>query len=433
MLKSGAQTPAQSSLPGSNLLQEFLNLLQGFVQGLEQQIEQFLQNPLELPQQIAAILLNNGQTDNPLGIPQGLINFLQSIGVSNSQVAHDPTVDLPFDNIIASILQHLGISWSPADGTLNGLDYDDYADPGQAMFWVARTLELFEDFQNFAVDLTQNPVEAFQWFGSWLFFDIPTHIEEVLAYAVTNPAVALASLPAVTPAALGGLGLAGLANVFQSAAPALAPVAAAPSVLPVVGLTSIAAPIAAPAPGPAPAPTPSPPTPAGPAPSPPPAPPAGVGFVPPYVVGPPSIGFGSGASASASSSAKRKAPEPDTAAAVAAAAAREAARARRRQRQRQRGYGNEFMDMNVDVDPDWGGSPDEEPVVSTVASDHGAGNLGFAGTAHKETAAGAAGLAALASDEFGGGPKIPMVPGSWDPAVGREGSDGANESEGRGS
>jgi PPE-repeat protein len=141
--------------------------------------------------------------------------------------------------------------------------------------------------------------------------------------------------------------------------------------------------------------------------------------VPPYVVGPPGVGLGSRMSTSASSSAKRKAPERDTAAA-AAAATRSAARARRRRRARQRGYADEFMDMNVEVDPDWGGQPGEEPVMSTVASDQGAGNLGFAGTARKETTAAAAGLTALAGDEFGSGPKMPMVPGTWDPDSARQ-------------
>jgi PPE-repeat protein len=107
-------------------------------------------------------------------------------------------------------------------------------------------------------------------------------------------------------------------------------------------------------------------------------------------------------SASASTSAKRKAPEPDSAAAAAAAAARQAARARRRRRATQ--GGDEFMDMNVDVDPDWGGS---------MASGRGAGTLGFAGTARRDIAAAAAGLTTLAGDEFGGGPTLPMMPGTW--------------------
>src|SRR6201999_3241606 len=113
-------------------------------------------------------------------------------------------------------------------------------------------------------------------------------------------------------------------------------------------------------------------------------------------------------------SAKRKAPEPDSAAATTPAAAREQARARRRRRAKQHGYGDQFMDMNVEVAPDWNPPHVEAPVASTTASDLGAGNLGFAGTAAKETAADAAGLTTLAGDEFGGGPRMPMVPGTWD-------------------
>jgi PPE-repeat protein len=65
------------------------------------------------------------------------------------------------------------------------------------------------------------------------------------------------------------------------------------------------------------------------------------------------------------------------------------------------------MDMNIDVDPDWGAPP-------TVASDQGAGPLGFAGTVSKGSTQ-AAGLATLSDDEFGGGPTMPMLPGTWDP------------------
>lgn len=73
--------------------------------------------------------------------------------------------------------------------------------------------------------------------------------------------------------------------------------------------------------------------------------------------------------------------------------------------------------MNVDVDPDW-----DEP--ATTASDRGAGNLGFAGTARKEAVA-AAGLTALAGDEYGDGPSMPMIPGTWAPQDGN----GAHDSE----
>jgi PPE-repeat protein len=73
------------------------------------------------------------------------------------------------------------------------------------------------------------------------------------------------------------------------------------------------------------------------------------------------------------------------------------------------------MDMNIEVDPEWGAPPDREPVAATATSDHGAGTLGFVGTVRKETVAEAAGLTRLAGDEFGGGPTMPMMPGSWNP------------------
>ena len=131
--------------------------------------------------------------------------------------------------------------------------------------------------------------------------------------------------------------------------------------------------------------------------------------MPPYAVGPPGIGFGSGMSASARSSAKRKAPEPDSAVAAAAAAVRAQRQARRRRRAILRDHGDEFADMNIEVDPDWGAPTGDEP----LASSNGAGPLGFAGTVRNEAVEQAAGLATLAGDEFGGGPMMPMVPGSW--------------------
>jgi PPE-repeat protein len=78
-------------------------------------------------------------------------------------------------------------------------------------------------------------------------------------------------------------------------------------------------------------------------------------------------------------------------------------------RDHQRGHRYEY------VDPEW--ETDDEPGpegAPTVASDQGAGTLGFAGTASR-AAAEAAGLATLAGDEFGGGPSVPMVPGTWEP------------------
>ncbi|KCM03007.1 PPE family protein [Mycobacterium tuberculosis TB_RSA182] len=73
----------------------------------------------------------------------------------------------------------------------------------------------------------------------------------------------------------------------------------------------------------------------------------------------------------------------------------------------------------------WSGSPQArlvsavEPApastsVSVLASDRGAGALGFVGTAGKESVGQPAGLTVLA-DEFGDGAPVPMLPGSWGP------------------
>ena len=122
-----------------------------------------------------------------------------------------------------------------------------------------------------------------------------------------------------------------------------------------------------------------------------------------------------------------KAPAATIPAAGAVAPSRAEARARRRRRAAMREYGDEFLDMDSDISV----APEYEPeeLVSAVASGNGAGRLGFAGTAHKDAAVGAAGLTKLAGDEFGGGPRVPMVPGTWDQDLGNR--DGPDES-GRG-
>ena len=74
--------------------------------------------------------------------------------------------------------------------------------------------------------------------------------------------------------------------------------------------------------------------------------------------------------------------------------------------------------MNIDVDPDWAAPSGGQ----SAASDQGSGPLGFAGTALKPSATRAAGLTTLDGDEFGGGPKTPMVPGTWS----HESTDGEN-------
>jgi PPE-repeat protein len=271
------------------------------------------------------------------------------------------------------------------------------------------TLQLEIDLVQLTLDETGHAIEAYQAFP--LQFD----------------ALALSPLLA-TPAPLGGFaGMAALAAIHQpvEVAAAAAPIPAAepnPSVVlgaSVVSPAPVPAPASAPAPAPAPAATPA-AAPAAGAPPPPASGPAGFGY--PYLVGP-GFGLGSSMSTGAGAGAKKKAPEPDTAAAAAAAAAGEQARARRRRRAKLRGYGNEYMDMNVEVEPDWDAPPGES-AGSTLASDQGAGPLGFAGTARKEAVAEAAGLATLAGDGFGGGPLVPMMPGTWQPDQGELGEGG---------
>jgi PPE-repeat protein len=97
------------------------------------------------------------------------------------------------------------------------------------------------------------------------------------------------------------------------------------------------------------------------------------------------------------------------AAAAVGAVSRGKARARRRRRAEMRDYADEFADMDSEL-----GASVEPEEASVLASDRGAGPLGFVGTVHKDTAAQAAGLATLSGNGFGGGPSMPMVPGTWD-------------------
>jgi PPE-repeat protein len=305
---------------------------------------------------------------------------------------------------------------------------NDAGDPTQLSWWKNRFLEIFQTLGRDIEEFPEHPSEAISQLQSdipGLIADEAGHAAEAYqAFAPEINALAL-TLPATSVGSLGGFaGLSGLAGIQPDAAPAVAgaPTSEATGV-PVTGSSPAVS--AAPAPGAAPSPAPASAPAAAPAGAPAagtPPPAAGVaGAAYPYLVGGPTMGSSTGMS----SSAQRRAPEPDIAAAAAAAgaAAREKERARRRRRAGMRGYGDEFMDMNVEIEPDWSdpsgvGVPPAcggEPVASTVASDRGAGDLGFAGTAPKQTAAEAAGLATLAGDKFGGGPSVPMVPQTWEP------------------
>ncbi|WP_292989191.1 PPE family protein [Mycobacterium sp.] len=321
---------------------------------------------------------------------------------------HDHGFDSPFNRLIAQLLRLVDLEYDPLEGTLNGVPFDEYTNAADPLWWVVRSLEVSSDFQQFGSLLAENPTAAFQFIAEVTLLDWPTHIAQLTSLLPAQPGLYLVpALLAVAP--LGALsGFAGLAGLAPPPAPSGVP-AGAPAPVPLSPVASIgAAPVTAPGAAPAstPAPTPSSGTVASTLPT---AQPA-VGaspFIPPFAVAPPSIGFGSGMGAGAAAGAKRSAKEPDSTAATAAAATRQAGRTRRRQRARQSDHGDEFMDMNVGVDPDWA-APRAE------ASQHGAGTVGFAGVATKETAA-ASGLTTLARSEFGGGPTIPMIPSGWDP------------------
>ncbi len=309
---------------------------------------------------------------------------------------------------------------SSSDSGIQPIVDNDSGDPYQASWYTNRITEVTDTLGRDFSEFSTNPTQALAQLSSDISGLVSDEVGHLAQFISAFQPELTAALLAVTPTplvALGGFtGLAGLAGLAGlSASPAIPEVAAAPApadTLPAAGMTPAPAVSAsvpastAPAPS-APAPTPgtvTSPAPAAPAPA------VSAAFTPPYVVGPPGIGAGSGMSASASSSAKKKAAEPDLAAAAAAAAARDPAGARRRRRMVQRGHGDEYMDMNVEVQPDWVNPPGQS---STVASNQGAGTLGFAGTVSKDGGTQAAGLATLVGHEYGAGPTMPMMPGTW--------------------
>ncbi|BBX96276.1 PPE family protein [Mycobacterium lacus] len=238
---------------------------------------------------------------------------------------------------------------------------------------------------------------------------------------VTAPAASLAAGAVLVP--IGAKGLAALVAVPPAAlsvtAPVPPPVAALAPSIP----TSTPNPAPAPAEATASAPTPAPPPP--PATAPPPVTGAGIGAG--MGAGMESFGYLAGgldsvARKAAGSGARKKAAEPDSVEAPAVAPTpQEPARSQRRRRAKvkQVGRGYEYMDLE----------PDDEQRVAPAASDRGARTLGFAGTLPTQTAT-AAGLTTLTDDAFGGGPRMPMMPGTWgaDSGPSSEPGDGDDDS-----
>jgi PPE-repeat protein len=239
---------------------------------------------------------------------------------------------------------------------------------------------------------------------------LKTLLEETLVLIpAILPLLTVPLIPLVVAPLAGGLagltGLAGLAAIPVVPivpVPALAPVALAPPPPP----TPTPAPTPAPAPAPAPA---SAAAPAPPAPGAPPPTPAGPPVIAmesfSYLVGALTVDAKMAASAGAGA---RKAAKSDTAAALALAQPDERTPDRRRRKTKltQLGRGYEYLGL--------------EPEPSAAGPDPGTKPLGFTGTAPTKTATAPVGLSVLADDAFGGGPRAPMVPGTWDSDSGRD-------------
>jgi PPE-repeat protein len=242
---------------------------------------------------------------------------------------------------------------------------------------------------------------------------------------LTAPLVSVVPLAAGAALAPVGLtGLAGLAAVPPPVPPPfMPPVMAVPPSIPTPASTPASAPLAANAP--AATPVPPPPAPA----TPPTVTGAGVGagmgagmdagmgaglenFA--YLVG----NLNSVAWRAAGTGARKKAPQPDSTESPAVAPTpKEPAQTRRRRRTtvQMLGRGYEYMDL------------EDEDASDASASIQGAGTQGFTGTAAKTGPGRAAGLATLADDAFGGGPRMPMIPGTWSTGDSAETSAGDDE------
>jgi hypothetical protein len=296
-----------------------------------------------------------------------------------------------------------------------GIIDNDGGNPHEASWWLNRITEITDTLGRDLAEFPSDPAAALQQ----ILNDIPLLIadeighlfEAIQAFLPELTTLALGLSVANIGFAAGGFAaLSGLAAVQPPAVPeATTPISDEAPNLPVTATSpalnavSVSSPGTAPTSATAPATAPtvtttaaSVPTPAA-GPTPPPY---------PYLVGGPFMGAGTGMSTSA----QRKAREPEIAAVAApsAASAREKERARRRRRaamnEHHHGYRYEFLDLDSDAGPP----------PSTVASDQSGGTLGFTGTA-PQTGGAASGLITLKDDGFGGGPTVPMVPGTWEP------------------
>ncbi|CAM2903882.1 PPE family protein [Mycobacterium intermedium] len=313
--------------------------------------------------------------------------------------------------IFQQLLRVTGTIWDPEAGTLNGIPYSAFATPGQPGYWVSRLFLFGEEFaglREWLQLLMTNPIAALQSLAGISPASIATYLvaHPVLAALIgSSPAwSSLSTLPATAAvAAVAAFAFLGVPEAVEAAVAPVAPVAAGATAVPAIAAPTIAGSVASAAP----APTVStvstvsgPPSPSAP------AAPAGPPFFPYAIGGGPGIGFDSGTKTGVSASARAKSPALDSAALASATAARRRRRKQRKDDAPMRGYADAFADLDPNET-----SPDDPP--ETVASDAGAGKFGFAGTVSDDNVQTAAGLTVLADDEYGGAPKMPLIPGTW--------------------
>jgi PPE-repeat protein len=348
-------------------------------------------------------------------------NFLQEIGFTDfyNNVLQPLVNDLATNPYLTTLFSGIDPYLIELGNPLTFLDpYNIAFALGYPMDIGSYVAYLSETFAYIGADLTAawasgNPVSI----GLTIVFDtveaIGTIITDTIALLKTLLEQGLVLIPtflplltvplaplAVLPLGASGLaGLAGLAGLYGIPAMPMLPT---PSPM-ALALPPTPAPVPVPAPAPAPAAVPVAAAPAAIAPTaPPPTPSAPPSVVTAqayaYMVG----GLTAAARRTASTSTTTKAAEPNAATAAAVAAAPpEGAPTRRRRRTKAEmiGRGYEYMDL--------------EPEPTIEPSDRAAGTLGFAGTAHTATVTAPAGLATLTDDAFGGGPHMPLIPGTW--------------------
>jgi hypothetical protein len=274
---------------------------------------------------------------------------------------------------------------------------------------IGNTLQLITDF------LT-NPLQALVVWGPFLFA-VAWQAVSWIGASILYPSLLLLPLLITTLAIVAGVleRLLELFNMPPAEAPAEEPAAAAqaparadqPNVAPV--MTAPPAPSGAPisantvSTGTAPAPG---------------SPAAAAAPIVPYAVA--GRDPGEGFSPTARDTTGAKAPAASIPAAASGVAASAAARRKRRRKQQEDIKGRGFADayMDYEDEPEQEQPPRAEPRVT--ASERGAGPMGFSGTVDNggKGTAHVTGLTTLAGDPFGGGPKAPMLPGSWDPSGG---------------